>query len=52
MQPQILELNSPVLISEAPVWINKLPCWVQAGFPSPAEDHIVQRVDLMKVLLQ
>lgn len=22
MQPQILELNSPVLISEAPVWIN------------------------------
>jgi DNA polymerase V len=52
MQPQIPELNSPVLLSEAPVWINQLPCWVQAGFPSPAEDHIVQRVDLMNQLIR
>lgn len=52
MQSPIFEPNSPVLLPEAPVWINKLPCWVQAGFPSPAEDHIVQRVDLMSQLIR
>lgn len=52
MQSPIFEPNSPVLLPEAPVWINKLPCWVQAGFPSPAEDHIVQRIDLMSQLIR
>ena len=37
----------------APVLINDLrPGAVQAGFPSPAEDHMVQRVDLMAELIK
>lgn len=47
MQPSISDLTSPVLLSQAPAWINELPCHVTTGFPSPAEDHIVQRVDLI-----
>ena len=52
MQSQTLDLATPILLSEAPVWINELPCCVQAGFPSPAEDHMVQRVDLMTQLIR
>ncbi len=36
-----------------PVQIGDLrPGTVQAGFPSPAEDHLVQRVDLMAELIK
>ena len=52
MQSETLDLATPILLSEAPVWINELPCCVQAGFPSPAEDHMVQRVDLMTQLIR
>ena len=52
MHSETLDLATPILLSEAPVWINELPCCVQAGFPSPAEDHMVQRVDLMTKLIR
>jgi len=52
MQPPTLELSAPILLSDAPAWINELPCRVSAGFPSPAEDHLVQRVDLMTQLIR
>lgn len=52
MHSETLDLATPILLSEAPVWINELPCCVQAGFPSPAEDHMVQRVDLMTQLIR
>jgi DNA polymerase V len=32
--------------------VNALPCRITAGFPSPAEDHVVQRVDLMAQLMR
>lgn len=31
--------------------IVELPHSVQAGFPSPAEDHAVKRIDLNEVLI-
>src|SRR5665647_1247627 len=52
MQPPTLELSAPIRLSDTPVWINELPCRVSAGFPSPAEDHLVQRVDLMTQLIR
>ena len=45
-------LDQPVAISTAQHFINVLPAWVAAGFPSPAEDHAVQRVDLMAQLIK
>jgi SOS-response transcriptional repressor LexA len=51
-QPPTLELSAPILLSDAPAWINEIPCLVSAGFPSPAEDHMVQRVDLMTQLIR
>lgn len=47
-----LDLHTPVPISQAPLWVNALPCRITAGFPSPAEDHVVQRVDLMAQLMR
>ena len=32
--------------------VSVLPCRVAAGFPSPAEDHAAQRVDLMAQLIK
>ena len=52
MNPQNIDLNTPVLLAESPAWVNELPCHVRAGFPSPAEDHMVQRVDLMAKLIR
>lgn len=52
MSSEALDLTTPILLSEAPLWINELPCRIQAGFPSPAEDHLVQRVDLMTQLIR
>ena len=43
-----LDLAIPILLAHAPVWVNALPCRVAAGFPSPAEDHAVKRLDLME----
>lgn len=43
----------PLGDSSVPVLVGDLrPGTVQAGFPSPAEDHLVQRVDLMAELIK
>ena len=52
MPPATLVFSNPVLLTQAPLWVNASPCWVAAGFPSPAEDHMVQRVDLMAQLIK
>ena len=44
--------STPVPISVAQHLINVLPARVAAGFPSPAEDHAVQRIDLMAQLIK
>ena len=36
-----------VALSLVPTGVSVLPCQVAADFPSPAEDHAVQRVKLM-----
>ena len=46
-------VSAGVNLSNAPVLVGDLrPGTVQAGFPSPAEDHLVQRVDLMAELIK
>jgi len=52
MKTQTIDLSTPVLLALGPAWVNEIPCHVQAGFPSPAEDHMVQRVDLMVQLIR
>ena len=52
MKTQTIDLSTPVLMAPGPVWVNDLCCHVRAGFPSPAEDHMVQRVDLMAQLMR
>ena len=52
MKSPTIDLSTPVLLAHVPAWVNELPCHVQAGFPSPAEDHMVQRVDLMAQLIR
>jgi DNA polymerase V len=44
--------NFPIPWHQAPVWVGELPCRVAAGFPSPADDHAVKRVDLMERLIK
>ena len=41
----------PVQVNPGPGWVNSYPACVAAGFPSPAEDHLVQRIDLMAQLI-
>ena len=46
-------VNPPVPVIEAePAWIESILSTVQAGFPSPAEDHASERVDLNKMLIK
>ncbi|MDD2810239.1 LexA family transcriptional regulator [Rhodoferax sp.] len=47
-----IPLDQPAALSLTSTWVNVLPCRVAAGFPSPAEDHAVQRVDLMAQLIK
>jgi len=47
-----LPLDQPVALSLIPTLVSLLPCRVAAGFPSPADDHAVQRVDLMAQLIK
>ena len=44
--------SHPVPLLAAQHLISVLPAKVAAGFPSPAEDHAVQRVDLMAQLIK
>ena len=54
MNLQAIRPNLPVALSFSliPTLVSALPCRVAAGFPSPAEDHAVQRVDLMAQLIK
>ena len=46
-----LDFATPVPLAHTPLWVNALPCRVAAGFPSPADDHAVKRIDLMEQLI-
>lgn len=35
-----------------PVWVSRIPHTVPAGFPSPADDHAIERIDLNAVLIR
>ena len=50
MHPDLLDLSRPVLASSVVVNINMLGFRMPAGFPSPADDHMVQRCDLIDLL--
>jgi len=52
MNHGLLTLDQPLPLSQASSLVRVLPCRVAAGFPSPAEDHAVQRVDLMAQLIK
>ena len=47
----MIETPLPLPVGSA-LWVQALPAKVAAGFPSPAEDHQVQRVDLMAQLIR
>ena len=45
--------HPPVPVVEVgPAWAQRVLATVQCGFPSPAEDHALERVDLNKVLIK
>jgi hypothetical protein len=50
MPPIALDLSRPVAASTLAATINLLDFRIPAGFPSPAEDHLVQRCDLVDLL--
>lgn len=50
MPPVALDLSRPVAASTLASAINLLDFHMPAGFPSPAEDHLVQRCDLIELL--
>jgi DNA polymerase V len=52
MPSACLPPSRPVLLNPAPLWVQALPASVAAGFPSPADDHLVQRLDLMQQLIR
>ena len=52
MNHELLSFNQPVPLSQPSTLVSVLPCRVAAGFPSPADDHAVQRVDLMAQLIK
>jgi len=48
-----LQEGIPVpVVEEKPAWVDALVGTIQAGFPSPAEDHASERVDLNKMLIK
>jgi DNA polymerase V len=42
----------PVPVPLTPVWVQATSVSVAAGFPSPAEDHQVERIELMSQLVK
>lgn len=42
----------PISVSMAPLWLKAARLSVAAGFPSPAEDHQVERIELMAQLVK
>lgn len=45
-------MEQPIPISPAPADLWSIPVTVQCGFPSPADDHQHQRLDVSKLLVQ
>jgi len=45
-------LSQPLPLAFTPLLLQMPPARVAAGFPSPAEDHAVQRIDLMAQLVK
>jgi DNA polymerase V len=43
---------TPVPVPQVPVWVQAAYVSVAAGFPSPAEDHQVERIELMSQLVR
>ena len=50
MPAATLDLSRPVAASTLAATINLLDFRMPAGFPSPAEDHLVRRCDLVDLL--
>ena len=45
-------MNAPLPLNVTSLWVQSLPATVQAGFPSPADDHAITRLDLMEQLIK
>lgn len=52
MQIPTLPPWTPLPVSPAPLWVHCVRAKVAAGFASPAEDHQVDRIDLMRQLVR
>lgn len=52
METVSLSSIQPVLLELAPMWVFDCDWKIPAGFPSPAEDHAVTRLDLMAQLIK
>jgi len=52
MLPPDIPPFTPVPVPTLPLWVQSVSVSVAAGFPSPAEDHQVERLDLMKQLVR
>lgn len=45
-------MDKPIALSVLPSYVWTVPTTVQCGFPSPAEDHSEQRLDVSSLLIQ
>jgi DNA polymerase V len=52
MHSTALPLLQPISVSMTPLWLKAARLSVAAGFPSPAEDHQVERIELMAQLVK
>ena len=52
MSTNTLPPFKPMPVSMAPVWVYGADVRVAAGFPSPAEDHQIDRIELMSQLVK
>ncbi len=48
----MLPLSSPQPLPPGPLLVRSFLSSVQAGFPSPADDHHIERIDLMSQLIK
>jgi DNA polymerase V len=47
-----LPISQPLPLADLPLWVQASVAAVKAGFPSPAEDHLLKRIDLMEQLIR
>jgi DNA polymerase V len=52
METASLSSDQPVLVEVSPMWLDVCGWKVPAGFPSPAADHTLERIDLNKQLIR